>query len=117
LTSCLSRGGAGFIHQFKSENFKFHECSPCRYCTLVGVFGFMAFSENGEEVRGNQGLHDQQLGLRWIQENIEKFGGDKSKVFAVNLALKQKFFSNSFVLVFINNRWNIALWINRLPST
>jgi len=28
----------------------------------------------------NLGLHDQLVALQWIQENIEYFGGDKSKV-------------------------------------
>ena len=28
----------------------------------------------------NQGIKDQQMALVWVQENIERFGGDKSKV-------------------------------------
>jgi len=29
---------------------------------------------------GNMGLKDQNMALRWIHQNIENFGGDKSKV-------------------------------------
>ena len=50
----------------------------------LDVFGFMAIGENDEEVKGNQGLDDQRLGLQWVQDNIEMFGGDKSKVCCIH---------------------------------
>lgn len=44
----------------------------------VGVLGFMSLGTPAYS--GNQGLKDQQLALRWINENVEKFGGDKNKI-------------------------------------
>jgi len=54
--------------------------SDKKSCSVAGVLGFLAVNETGEQVRGNQGLDDQRFALQWIQNNIEKFGGDKSKV-------------------------------------
>ena len=45
----------------------------------IGTLGFL-YSDEVEDVRGNQGLWDQALALEWIQENIRYFGGDPSRV-------------------------------------
>ncbi|XP_049808718.1 fatty acyl-CoA hydrolase precursor, medium chain-like [Schistocerca nitens] len=44
----------------------------------IGSLGFLS---TGDEISpGNYGLKDQVLALRWVQENIEAFGGDPGSV-------------------------------------
>jgi para-nitrobenzyl esterase len=50
----------------------------------LGVFGFLAHPELSREsahhVSGNYGLLDQIQALRWVHDNIAKFGGDPANV-------------------------------------
>ncbi|XP_045768699.1 uncharacterized protein LOC123869744 [Maniola jurtina] len=44
----------------------------------LDYLGFMCL--DSEEVPGNAGMKDQVAALRWVQRNIENFGGDPNKV-------------------------------------
>jgi para-nitrobenzyl esterase len=48
----------------------------------LGPFGFFSHPALADEgaVRGNQGLLDQRLALRWVKENIAAFGGNPGNV-------------------------------------
>lgn len=48
----------------------------------LNSLGFLDLSDYGEKYRysGNVGLTDIELALRWVQENIEVFGGDPNNV-------------------------------------
>ncbi|XP_008283300.1 cholinesterase-like isoform X2 [Stegastes partitus] len=45
----------------------------------VGAFGFLSLPDN-KNIKGNVGLLDQRLALKWVANNIAAFGGDPSKV-------------------------------------
>lgn len=44
----------------------------------LGIFGYLTTED--DVIPGNNGLRDYILGLEWIKNNIEQFGGDASKV-------------------------------------
>ena len=46
----------------------------------IGALGFLPSKLTFDEGLVNLGLHDQVFLLQWVQDNIEKFGGDKSDV-------------------------------------
>jgi carboxylesterase type B len=45
---------------------------------MIYSLGFLSLPEAG--VPGNNGLKDQVMALRWVQNNIAKFGGDPGRV-------------------------------------
>ena len=44
----------------------------------LGPLGFLSMGT--EEVPGNAGLRDQSLALKWVNQNIAKFGGNPDMV-------------------------------------
>nr|CAI5868611.1 unnamed protein product [Callosobruchus analis] len=83
----------------------------------LGMFGF---ASTGDEVLpGNIGHKDQLLALKWVQENVEYFGGDKDKVtlggqsagaVSTSLLVQSPLAKGLFRSAIMNSGTSLCLW-------
>jgi len=76
--------GSGVEPLFNGESFARHGVVFVTSNYRLGVFGFFAYPELTKESNhhssGNYGLLDQLQALRWVQQNIARFGGNPRNV-------------------------------------
>lgn len=76
--------GGGFAEGYSNDDFYGPDFIVEKKTILVtinyrlGVLGFLSLDT--PEISGNMGLKDQQLALKWINSNIERFGGDHKRI-------------------------------------
>ncbi|XP_063916527.1 venom carboxylesterase-6-like [Zophobas morio] len=46
----------------------------------LGLLGFISSDDTSLDIPGSAGLKDQVMALKWVQEKIDKFGGDPNDV-------------------------------------
>ena len=77
-------GGGAFDPANDGASFASQGVVVVSFNYRVGIFGFLAHPELAKEspqsTSGNYGLLDQLAALRWVQQNIEAFGGDPARV-------------------------------------
>jgi para-nitrobenzyl esterase len=77
-------GSTGIEPSFDGERLSRHGVVVVTIHYRLGVFGFIAHPELSAEsphhASGNYSLMDQIAALKWVRDNIAKFGGDPSNV-------------------------------------
>ena len=76
--------GSGSEPRYNGEALARKGAVVVTYNYRLGVFGFFAHpdlaKESSHNTDGNYALMDMQAALRWVQKNIEAFGGDPQRV-------------------------------------
>jgi para-nitrobenzyl esterase len=79
-----NRAGTGSGEGYDGASFASHGVIVVTINYRLGVMGFLAHpeltAESPHHSSGNYGLLDQIAALRWVQQNIEQFGGDPGNV-------------------------------------
>ena len=76
--------GSGSQPDFSGKQFAKQGVILVTFNYRLGRLGFFAFpalsKEHPEEPKGNYGYMDQIAALKWVQQNIEAFGGDPKNI-------------------------------------
>lgn len=62
----------------------------------LGPVGFLSLEDPEVNIPGNAGLKDQTFALKWVQRNIERFGGDPNNVTVFGESVRFKFLMTFF---------------------
>jgi len=78
-------GGGDFCgasNDYDGSKLASHGAVVVTFNYRLGLFGWLAHPALDAEghLFGNYGLLDQQFVLKWVQENIDRFGGDRNRV-------------------------------------
>lgn len=105
--------GGGYVEGSSDEFFYGHDFLIEKQIILVtmnyrlGMFGFLSLGL--PEYSGNMGLKDQQMALKWLNENIDSFGGDNKRITILGhsagklkLSLKCKDWRKTNILILSN---------------
>lgn len=93
--------------KFILESVKMNQ--PVIYVTFnyrTGPWGFLGGDAISNEKNTNNGLRDQRLALQWVQDNIEYFGGIKTKVTIVGESAGAMSIAHQMVAYNGNNDYN-----------
>jgi para-nitrobenzyl esterase len=74
------RSGSGSDPVTRGEAFARRDVVLVTLNYRLGALGFFAHPALGDDQRGNYGILDMVAALRWVQRNIEAFGGDPGRV-------------------------------------
>lgn len=78
------RAGDGSEYRYDGESMSRKGIVAVTVNYRLGIFGFFNHpqltKESPNHASGNYGLLDQSAALKWVQENISRFGGDPSKI-------------------------------------
>lgn len=72
--------GAGSDLIYDASSFARRGAVVVTFNYRLGALGFLRADNLRLKVTGNLGLLDQQVALRWVKENISRFGGDAGRV-------------------------------------
>lgn len=71
----------------------------------LGPVGFLSLQDPELGIPGNAGLKDQTFALKWVQRNIERFGGDPKNVTVFGESVSSVAASSMFSLSIFTSGW------------
>ncbi|OWA49882.1 Neuroligin-4, X-linked [Hypsibius exemplaris] len=114
--------GAGGLHP--GERLAYMGSVVVTFNYRLGVFGFLSTADSSAP--GNYGLMDQVMALKWIRDNVDRFGGNPNNLTlvgqsagaaAVHLHLLSKKTEDLFTNAVLHSGVALAPWaIQRMPA-
>ncbi|KAI4468874.1 carboxylesterase [Holotrichia oblita] len=92
----------------------------------VGIFGSFSLNDTSLGYPGNLGLKDQSLGLKWVKDNINRFGGDENDItifgesaggVSVHLQVLSPLSAGTFHKAIIQSGTAISPWAEGVPNS